>query len=178
MVKLVRLTSTNDATFKSNFDSEIKLGANAQVALHNLTFESDFSVLDVNQNNSVVTTQGSPSFDETYSVLNNTSYKTTNYKDFFANLGNALNASLFVGYNDPAEGAVFDDTYASFKADRSKRGKRIIDYQTIPVSLPFHRNEAVKSFDTGDDGTSALRNLNGGVNRRCMTISPDDDGYL
>ena len=178
MVKLVRLTSTNDATFKSNFDSEIKLGANAQVALHNLTFESDFSVLDVNQNNSVVTTQGAPSFDETYSVLNNTSYKTTNYKDFFVNLGNALNASLFVGYNDPNEGAVFDDTYASFETIGSANsGRRFIDYQTIPVSLPFHRNEAVKSFDTGTDGTSALRNLNGGVNRRCMTISPDDDGY-
>ena len=156
MVKLVRLTSTNDATFKSNFDSEIKLGANAQVALHNLTFESDFSVLDVNQNNSVVTTQGEPLFDETYSVLNNTSYKTTNYKDFFVNLGNALNASLFISQAVPDEG----DTYASFDTISSANsGRRIIDYQTIPVSLPFHRNEAVKSFDTGDDATSALRNL-------------------
>ena len=178
MVKLVRLTSVNDATFKSNMDSEIKLGANAQVALHNLTFESDFAVLTVDQNNSVITTQGAPTFDETYSVLNNTSYKTTSYKDFFVNLQNALNASLFVGYNDPNEGAVFDDTYASFDAtQRSKSGKRIIDYQTIPVSLPFHRNVAVKSFDLGNDATSALRNLNGGINRRCMTISPDDDGY-
>ena len=56
MVKLIRLTTTDNATFESNLDSEIKLGANAQVALRNLTFESDFDVFNTVTENNLVST--------------------------------------------------------------------------------------------------------------------------
>ena len=184
MVKLVRLTSVNDATFKSNMDSEIKLGANAQVALHNLTFESDFAVLIVDQNNSVVTSQIESNFDETFSLLNNTTYQTSNHINFFRNLQNSLNASLSISKDSPDDG----DTYASYNTttrydttgapilDEYKR----IDYQTTPVSLPFHFNDKIKSFDTGDMNNTALRS-NGHLpgnfgNRDLMYISENADG--
>ena len=44
MVKLIRLTSEDNANFEANFDSEIKLKEQSQIALHNLTFESNFTI--------------------------------------------------------------------------------------------------------------------------------------
>ena len=74
MVKLIRLTTTDNATFESNLDSEIKLGSNAQVALRNLTFESDFDVFSTDiGNNSVSTNFDNPD----YNLIGFTSYATS-----------------------------------------------------------------------------------------------------
>mgnify|MGYP003661573021 FL=1 len=98
MVKLIRLVSENDAQFKTNFDADIKLKAQAQIALHNLTFESDFEVLSVNPDNADVFTQLASYFDQTLSQLSGAEYKASNYYEFFDALQGKLNKTLFLPY--------------------------------------------------------------------------------
>ena len=173
MVKLVRLTSTNNAIFKGDMDSEIQLKDNAQVALHNLTFESDFTTLDVNENNDTVISQLDSSFNAVSYNLDNTQYKVSNYRDFFTNLGNALNGTLDIQQAVPLNG----DVYSSFKTNRStENGTRMIEWQTSPLSLMFHFNKAIKVNDSGSGVESALRGEFEDEERSLMYISTDDDG--
>jgi len=48
MVKLLRLTSTDDCKFEADLDAGIKLGEEASIGLQNLTFESiDFTAFSI-----------------------------------------------------------------------------------------------------------------------------------
>ena len=55
MVKLIRLASNNDGLFKSAFGSSIDIKPNGKIALLNLTFRTDFNVLNINDSNSEIT---------------------------------------------------------------------------------------------------------------------------
>ena len=48
MVKLIRLATTNeDAVFRANFDTDIILNQNAQVAVRHCFFKNDDVILDL-----------------------------------------------------------------------------------------------------------------------------------
>ena len=54
MVKLIRLTSTNDGIFNTNFDSEILLNPNSKIALLNATFETVFENVNITSTNNLI----------------------------------------------------------------------------------------------------------------------------
>ena len=56
MVKLLRLTTENDGEFNVDFDSIISLPENAQIAVHNLTFESEYNLLNITSSNNRIET--------------------------------------------------------------------------------------------------------------------------
>ncbi len=100
MVKLVRLTTENDNKFEAQMDSEIKLKANASVALQNLTFESEFTTLTISgaERNVVYNfnTDAYPALENT-GLLSIASYNSTNYETFFSDLEGALNDTCSLG---------------------------------------------------------------------------------
>ncbi len=49
MVKLIRLASDNNAIFKSNFQNDIIIEPQSQIALVNATFNVDFDNLNITQ---------------------------------------------------------------------------------------------------------------------------------
>ena len=55
MVKLIRLASNNDGLFKSAFGSSIDIKPNGKIALLNLTFRTDFNVLNIDDSNNEIT---------------------------------------------------------------------------------------------------------------------------
>ena len=57
MVKLVRLATDNNGIFKSNFQNDVLIEPQSQIALLNATFNVDYDVLDINQTNNLVTVQ-------------------------------------------------------------------------------------------------------------------------
>ena len=57
MVKLVRLATDNNGIFKSNFQNDVLIEPQSQIALLNATFNVDYDVLDINQTNNVVVKQ-------------------------------------------------------------------------------------------------------------------------
>ena len=57
MVKLIRLASDNNGIFKSNFQNDINIEPNSQIALLNCTFKSDFAIANINQDNNQITIQ-------------------------------------------------------------------------------------------------------------------------
>jgi hypothetical protein len=64
MVKLIRLTSENDGEFIVDFDSVIALPKNAQIAVHNLTFESEYNLLEItSSNNRIETNISNPTYE-------------------------------------------------------------------------------------------------------------------
>tara|TARA_R110000803_G_scaffold111697_2_gene180145 strand:+ start:1783 stop:3552 length:1770 start_codon:yes stop_codon:yes gene_type:complete len=174
MVKLIRLTSTDNATFESNLDSEIKLGANAQVALRNLTFESDFDVFSTDiGNNSVSTNFDNPDYNLIYAALENNDYTSSNYKELLLNLQGALNSTLKLSKATPSDG----DVYSSYKVELDSNGKINILYQYSSLSLMFHFNEFIEN----GDNQNSRRDQRNGFDRRLMVSNRDieeDDPYL
>ena len=174
MVKLIRLTTTDNATFESNLDSEIKLGANAQVALRNLTFESDFDVFNTDTGNNTVSTNFDiPDYNLIYAFLKNKEYTSSNYKELLLNLQGALNSTLNLSQETPLD----SDVYSSYKVELDSNGKINILYQYCPVSLMFHFNEFI---DIGENQNSR-RDIRNGLNRQLMESNRDideDDPYL
>ena len=55
MVKLLRLTTENDGKFFADLDAGIEVSERGQIAVQNLTFETDFNILEVNGRNNEVT---------------------------------------------------------------------------------------------------------------------------
>jgi hypothetical protein len=171
MVKLIRLTSNDDGIFKSNFDSNIIIDANSSIALHNLTFESDYSVYSTNNsNNKVDTNLDTTQFMTNYGYMENKIYFASNYLELLEDLQGALNASLKINRANPADG----DIYSSYRVILNNTGKVQILYQYCSMSLMFHFNLDVKVGDNDD----AKRDRDGGV-QLLMYINDDNgDPYL
>jgi len=178
MVKLIRLTSENDAQFKSNFDADIRLKPQAQIALHNLTFESDFEVLNINPDNHDLFSQIEATFDKTLSQLSGGTYKASNYFEFFDALQGKLNKTLFSPPTifSGVNGGGF--TYSSYmiysQRNGNESGKISIMWQATPICLMFHRNVEIRVNDPGTAGSS-LRSTADGVDQSLMYISQNNN---
>ena len=67
-MKLVRLCSSNDGVFTSNFGNDMILEENSKMALLNLTFESDIGQIIIS-NDMTITTQTDNNNDGTFTVV-------------------------------------------------------------------------------------------------------------
>tara|TARA_R110000803_G_scaffold46817_5_gene98118 strand:- start:527 stop:2248 length:1722 start_codon:yes stop_codon:yes gene_type:complete len=168
MVKLIRLTSNDDGIFKSNFDSNIIIDSNSSIALHNLTFESDYSVYSTNDsNNKVDSNLDITQFMTNNGYMENKLYFASNYLELLEDLQGALNASLKISRANPADG----DIYSSYRVILNNTGKVQILYQYCSMSLMFHFNADV----IVGNNDNAERDRNGSI-QELMFINEDQDG--
>ena len=137
MVKLVRLTTQDSrAVFSSNLDTGISVSKNASIALQNLTFSSDFQVLDVTPNNDLVRYSIAQDLNTLSNKLPKKQYTNGNYRDFYKDYEGTLNGCLSVSQPTPLDG----DVYGSFKV--VEQGDRVITkFKYTPMIMPFINNK-------------------------------------
>ena len=136
MVKLVRLTTQNkNCVFSSNLDAGIRVSNNASIALKNLTFTSDFEVLDVTSNNGLVRYSIAQDLNTLSHNLPRTQYTNVNYRDFYKDYEASLNGCLSVSQPTPLDG----DVYCSFKV--VEEGDKVVTkFKYSPMVMPFIMN--------------------------------------
>ena len=95
-MKLIRLSTSNDGVFQSAFQTDMTIAPQSQMALLNLTFQSQYNVLNVNSSNSTVTVKSDSTVatSEASIDLNETIYNETDYTSFLSDLKYSLNACL------------------------------------------------------------------------------------
>lgn len=99
MVKLIRLASDNDCKFNADLDQGIKLKENSQIALQNITFDTDdFLILTVGRerdkvsfNLNATATGDVGALVEHHAFLKNESYNLSNINNFYKDLESKLN---------------------------------------------------------------------------------------
>lgn len=186
MVKLIRLASDNNCIFNADLDQGIKLKENSQIALHNLTFDTeDFLILQINEGRDRVEyslNQESGSIDVMnfhHAFLKTASYNSANINDFYKDLESKLNMCC------KSKASSEDNAYHSFSLIYDGKS----DYESIsingvylvqklnPMSMMFNFNHDGKirederslfdiSYDTtGGSGTLQVQDtyLNNGL---------------
>lgn len=165
MVKLLRLTTENDGEFNVDFDSVIALPENAQIAVHNLTFESEYNLLEItSSNNRIETTISNGTYEPLFANLKNKQYTSATYTEFYDDLDAALNSTLQLNYDSNVSDKG-GDVYCSYRV--IKENDRInVYFKYTPLTYMFNSNL---------DYQPRVPN---GINEqtRLMKISIDDDG--
>ena len=151
MVKLLRLTSTDDCNFEADLDAGIKLGENASIGLQNLTFESiDFTAFTMAGDRTTISFSQNrdggginntpPIFNFNESNLTSASYTSANINQFYEDLEATLNSCCFM---KSAEGD--GSAYASFKvlfpSRENNLDKVVIVYKLTPIIMFFNNND-------------------------------------
>ena len=95
-MKLIRLATDNDGVFASAFQNDMIIAKESQMALLNLTFQTNYDVLAINDSNNKITFKSNILVAGTgaTSELNQVIYNTADYKDFFTDLTYNLNKAI------------------------------------------------------------------------------------
>ena len=95
-MKLVRLATDNNGVFASAFQNDMTIAPQSQMALLNLTFQTEYVVLSVDDNNNDITFKSNEQVAGTEGVggLNQRQYTSSDYTEFYDDLEYNLNASI------------------------------------------------------------------------------------
>ena len=183
MVKLVRLTTDdNNAIFKSNLDAGISVSKDASIALQNLTFENEYTTLNIDPSNGTVISNldTTRSFNSQTFQIPTKSYTKSTYPDFFDDLQKALNQTCSMTIAGVPGNTNGGDVYRSYfidypnKTDESD-DKVIIDMRYTPMTTPF----TIPNGDTRQDEEIIYQVSQGGtslsVNSGAATTFNRDD---
>ncbi len=183
MVKLVRLTTEdNNAIFKSNLDAGISVSKDASIALQNLTFENEYTTLNIDPSNGTVISNldTTRSFNSQTFQIPTKSYTKSTYPDFFDDLQKALNQTCSMTIAGVPGNTNGGDVYRSYfidypnKTDESD-DKVIIDMRYTPMTTPF----TIPNGDTRQDEEIIYQVSQGGtslsVNSGAATTFNRDD---
>ena len=118
MVKLIRLTSTNNGIFNTNFDSEILLNPNSKIALLNATFETDG-----------VTTS--------FRMPPKSYYGKEGTQEFLDDLAVALNSTLKATKVTPPVSNLFSEFSVNNLFINNDEDVTKISYQYVPLCTPL-----------------------------------------
>jgi len=191
MVKLLRLTTENDGKFNADLDAGIPLGENSSIALQNLTFETIFDVVEVDDSNNDISVQWNANPATPASIITSEmdmkKYDITNINEIFQNVEGALNGTQ--GVPDPSTGLTNEqDAYGEFRCYKNNDLERtIIDYKLSPLVLPFHSNEdaSLRADEDGFSGGNTLWGINkkhgtGGTTNDSLTVTnlKTDNGLI
>lgn len=125
MVKLIRLTSNDNAHFKANLDDGIQIDENSQIAVKNLTFNAKFNSLEIKTSNKNVSYSLNPDLYATENAeLSQRIYNSSTNEEFYPDLNGALNGTLAIN----AVAAVSDNTvgtYSSFDVRHNPTNREI-----------------------------------------------------
>lgn len=139
-MKLIRLATDNDGVFKSAFQNDMTIEKDSQMALLNLTFQSEYDVLNVNSSNSTVTVKSDSTVatSEGTIELDEAIYTETDYTAFLDDLKFSLNACL------PDDDQI--NCMSSQWNIREYEGRKRLEYRYSPFFNPCN-------MKLGGDGT-------------------------
>jgi hypothetical protein len=100
-MKLIRLTTTNpNSIFNVDFQDQIIIPPNSQIALQNLSIEAEDRIITIDASNSQINFQiGSGSQYETSIQLDSNTYDKTNYTALLSDITNKLNQAAEYVFN-------------------------------------------------------------------------------
>ena len=154
MVKLLRLTSEDNCNFNVNMDADLIVEKDAEIALKNITFETQFEVLSIDGgespllNSSVEFGADTNDYGTSIAYLKSDRYTNANYLNFFNDMKKTLNNTLEpIVAEDTPEPTVFGQQfYGQFNIDNDQ-AKRAIDFRLSPVIVPL----VTRNLQTLDD---------------------------
>ena len=131
-MKLIRLATDNDGLFQSAFGNDMIIEPNSKMALLNLTFQTDYTVLSVNDTNNDITFKSNSELADTESssVLNSLNYTNTTYENFISDLELALNQAIA---DDD-----FENCMSSQWSVRTYGDKKRLEYRYAPFFNPLN----------------------------------------
>ena len=136
-MKLVRLCSSNDGVFTSNFGNDMVLEENSKMALLNLTFESDIGQIIIS-NDMSITTQTDNNNDGTFTVKYLDSNKFANtqegYDRFVSVVEGDLNSTFGLGRGI---NALENSTGCQYRIVKNNSGEFNIILRYCPLTNPF-----------------------------------------
>ena len=170
MVKLIRIASDNNCKFNADLDQGIKLREESQIALQNLTFDTeDFIVLQIGEGRDRVEFSLNREagvidvMDFHHAFLKNTTYNATNINNFYKDLESKLNMCCKI------KNSSTDNAYHSFSLVFD--GKTNYDGVSINgVYLIQKLNPMSLMFNFNHDGKVREENSN------LFEVSRDDTG--
>ena len=154
MVKLLRLTSTDNCNFLADLDAGIALGENASIGLQNLTFEStDFTTFSIGSSNNEIsfslnrltgTAQNPDIFDFVNKQLTIKSYTKLTINNFWEDLEATLNECLNMSDDT---GTAYGNFKVLFPNETINIDKVVIVYKLAPMQMMFNVNESLLPRD-------------------------------
>lgn len=131
-MKLVRLATDNNGIFASAFQNDMVIDKNSQMALLNLTFQSEYSVLSINDSNNIITFKSNKDIATTQSTstLNQLNYDINNYNNFFSDLTYNLNKAIAL---DDFENCMSTQWFIRNYSDR-----KTLEYRYAPFFNPLN----------------------------------------
>ena len=129
-MKLIRLATDNDGKFQSSFQNDMIIKKDSQMALLNLTFKSEYDVLNINSSNSNVIVKSDSTVASSQSTidLDEAIYNETDYTSFLADLKFSLNACL------PMDDQI--NCISSQWNIRDYEGRKRLEYRYAPFFNP------------------------------------------
>lgn len=172
MVKLIRLTSEDDAQFKANLDDGIQINENSKIAVKNLTFNAEFNSLEVkNINKNVIYSLDPTIYTSVTAELSQRIYNSTTNEEFYPDLNGALNGTLAI---KPGADITVNNvgTYSSFNVlhDPATREIPAIFFKYSMPIMMFNMNAKLLTGGTVERGGKRE-----GI-EDFMTINEDDLG--
>lgn len=143
-MKLVRLASSNDGVFTSNFGNDMVLDPNSKMALLNLTFTSDIGQIIIS-NGMKITTQTDDNNDGTFTVsfLNADKFDNTpaGFDRFVSVIESDLNKTFGLGRGI---NALENSTGCQYRIVKDNSGEYAIILRYCPLTNPlaYHSNVA------------------------------------
>ena len=138
MVKLIRLTSSNNGIFECNFSTHILLNTGSKLALQNLTFSTVFDTITITPENNLISFRGNINEPFSTFLLPIKIYKGVNgTQDFLDDLAIGLNSTLKAIKQTPAPFGLFSEFSVNDLSDTNSGDKTTITYQYIPLVTPL-----------------------------------------
>ena len=144
MVKLLRLTTENNCNFQADLDAGIEVSKKAQIAVQNLTFETNYDVIEIDNTNDEISVQwdtgavtGNPSLTiEGYIPAKE--YTRVDIEGLAQSVVHTLNQTQAV---DVAGTLNLNLNYAEFGLATTNDERSKIQYKLSPLTMPLHTNE-------------------------------------
>ena len=145
MVKLLRLTTENNCEFAADLDAGIEVSEKSSIAVQNLTFETNYQVIDVDNSNNEVevtwdTVAGGIGTLPVNGFIKPTNYTRQTIDTLPETVVAALNQTQEV---DQSQTIDLNRNYAEFGLDvsRNDTDKLAINYKLSPLTGLFHNND-------------------------------------
>ena len=137
-MKLIRLATENDGVFNSAFQNDMIIAPNSQMALLNLTFQTNIGVFAIIPDGSTILFKSDTTDPDTSQTITipNRSYNVSEIETFYKDIQHALNSSL---KNVNARGATatgYNSVCSAFRIGTTDDGIKTVEYRYAPFINP------------------------------------------
>ena len=138
-MKLVRLATDNDGVFASAFQNDMIIAPQSQMALLNLTFQTNIGTFVVIPSGSTITFKSDTDDANTSQTVTipERSFSVSEIEDYYKHIQHALNSAI---KNDNARGAgqkFYNSVGSGFRIGTTDEGIKTIEYRYAPFINPI-----------------------------------------